>query len=141
MKVVFPVPRAINGSSRLELSDDTDFIVGAFAIEYGKWLEGFTHRLNEDDIKWIKSRNFIKGWYHEGVYGRASTGVLSRADLQANRQGFEFYRELWLDPTTMPDICRFVGELWNERKELNTYDPGVGTPQGPASSSMEAENP
>jgi Domain of unknown function (DUF4157) len=143
-----PLPSLFNRSADIdvkpvefELSDYTELIVGAFTMEFGKWLEGFTQRLSNDDIKWIRSRDFIKWYYSEGVYGRATTGVLSRADLQANRQGYQFYRDLWSDPTKLPDICNYVGALWNEREEVNTYEPGLGTPKGPASTSMEAENP
>ena len=118
-----------------------EMIPPAFAVEFGKWLEGFDHRLSNADIRWIKRQDFIPWFYSEGIYGRETTGVLSRADLQANRQGYWFYRDLWANPTTTPNICDYVGELWNERKELSTFVESLGQPRGPGSPSTEAETP
>lgn len=126
-----------------ELSEGAypELIATAFAAQFGLWLEGFNHRLSNEDIRWIKSLDFIPWYYSEGIYGRETTGVLSRADLQANQQGYWFYRDLWTNPSRTPNICDYVGELWNERRELSTFVEYLGTPRGPASSSMEAERP
>lgn len=119
----------------------TDLIASAYRGEFGNWLEGFEHSLSDEDIKWIKSLDFIPWFYSEGIYGRATTGVLSRADLQANRQGYYFYRDLWTNPSDTPNICDYVGELWNEHRELSMFEESVGTPRGSASYSMTAEAP
>jgi hypothetical protein len=124
-----------------ELSDYSQLIIDAFAHEFGNWLEGFRHRLSPEDIRWIKSQSFIPWYYSEGVYGAGSTGVLSRADLQANQQGFMFYEDLWTNPGQVPNICQYVGELWNERRNPSSYTEYFGTPRGPISQSQLSERP
>jgi hypothetical protein len=55
--------------------------------------------------------------------------------------GFMFYEDLWHNPDTTPDICDYVGELWNEYSEVSTYVLGFGEPRGPVSYSNIAEEP
>jgi hypothetical protein len=137
-----PSPEAGEGGPppiAFTLPVDAERIADAYTAEFGRWLEGFEHRLNDDDVRWIRRLDFIPFYYNEGVYGSASTGVLSRADLQANRQGFHLYQDLWRQPGQARDICDYVGELWNEYLEFNTFVPEIGTPTGPASTSTEVE--
>lgn len=55
------------------------------------------------------------------LYGLASTGVYSRADLVANLKGFEFYRWLQTNPTGTFDIRRFLDDSWSEEVNVSAY--------------------
>ncbi len=118
-----------------------ELAASAFVMQFGRWLEGFNNTLTTEDVRWINTHSFIPFYYHEGVYGASTTGVLSRADLQANRMGFRFYQDLWHNPSTLPDICDYVGSLWNEYTEINSVVPALGTPRGPFSESINVETP
>lgn len=129
------------GSIQVTPAAIVEFAASAFTEQYGRWLEGFNNTLNADDVRWIRGQSFTPFYYSEGVYGAASTGVLSRADLQANRMGFQFYRDLWHNSGSVPDICDYVGGLWNEHTEVNSVVPMLGTPRGPVSHSLDVETP
>ena len=118
-----------------------EFAASAFVMQFGQWLEGFNNTLTAEDVRWINTHSFIPFYYHQGVYGASTTGVLSRADFQANRMGFQFYQDLWHNPSSTPNICDYVGSLWNEYSEINTVVPSLGTPRGPFSESRDVETP
>ncbi|MDH3974187.1 MAG: DUF4157 domain-containing protein [Deltaproteobacteria bacterium] len=118
-----------------------ELAASAFVMQFGRWLEGFNNTLTTEDERWIHGHSFIPFYYHEGVYGASTTGVLSRADLQANRRGFQFYQDLWHNPGSPPDICDYVGGLWNEYTEINSVVPALGSPRGPYSESRDVETP
>ena len=65
-----------------------------------------------------------------GRFGEATTGVMSPADMEANRQGGRFYSELAAAHKAGKafkfDIGRYVGRKWNENKNPNQYVPEVG---------------
>jgi hypothetical protein len=100
---------------------DEDRIVELYTNEYGKWLEGFPNRLSDREIAWIESNNLIPGQYFSGVYGWASSGVLSRADLEANLQGSRFYRDAMRYPGISLNMCNYVNDGWNEYENPNSY--------------------
>lgn len=118
-----------------------DQLVEIYTNEFGKWLEGFEHRLPPAEVAWIRRLDFIPWWYNEGVYGRSWSGALSRADLAANRQGGRFYLDLGRNPDRGINLCDYVDSAWNERSNLTTYTPETPRPSGPRSESTIAEEP
>jgi hypothetical protein len=68
--------------------------------------------------------------FRTGGYGEATTGVMSKADMEANRQGGQFYTDL--DKAMKAgaafnfDICRYVNGNWSEENNPNDYVPQVG---------------
>lgn len=48
-------------------------------------------------------RNVV-GLQREGIYGRVTTGVISRADIEANLRGFDFYLRVLEDPGFLRDL-------------------------------------
>ena len=66
----------------------------------------------------------------QGKWGLPTTGVASRADMEANRQGGRFYRELAAaqaagKPFTF-DIANYSSSRWNENANPNVYSRDVG---------------
>ncbi|MFC7768627.1 MULTISPECIES: hypothetical protein [Salinirubellus] len=55
------------------------------------------------------------------IFGLQSTGVYSRADLEANSRGYEFYRWLENNPGGRFDIRDYVNANWNEETHTNLY--------------------
>lgn len=84
----------------------------------------------EIDSRWtaaINSRFPDAGKMFPGVFGAASTGVISYADIQANEDGFRFYRDLAADPYGYQfNINRAIPLIrqWNEQLNKNRF---VGT--------------
>jgi hypothetical protein len=81
--------------------------------------------------KWNKSTEYAdpatgKG----GGFGETATGVMSKADMEANRQGGQFYTDLNNAMKTGAainfDICKYVNGNWSEEKNPNDYVPQVG---------------
>ena len=80
----------------------------------------------------------------KGIFGAASTGVFSNADLVANYEGYLFYRSLFEDDIAndKPAIIRFEGdravvqrpfewsdhvnEYWDEALNPNHFSPNLG---------------
>lgn len=58
-----------------------------------------------------------------GKFGLRGSGVYSKADLEANRQGLLFYRELETNPRLVFDIKRHVNPLWSEEFNPSQYKP------------------
>jgi hypothetical protein len=145
-----PLPESIPGlieefpseSIRLRLPEEfrEDQLVEIYTNEFGKWLEGFEHRLPPEEVRWIRGLDFIRWYYSEGVYGRSFSGVLSRADLAANASGGRFYIDMWRNPAQSPNICYYVDAAWNEHHNLSTFVE-TPTPAGPRSRSEIAEEP
>jgi hypothetical protein len=52
----------------------------------------------------------------EGHFGLATTGVYSRADLEANSSGLKFYSDLLTNPQMKFDINNYVKPIWNDWK-------------------------
>ncbi|MQA91203.1 MAG: DUF4157 domain-containing protein [Gemmatimonas sp.] len=61
-----------------------------------------------------------------GGFGLSSTGVFSNADLEANRQGLRFYRDLLADPSMTFDIASYINANWNEETNPSHYEESVG---------------
>ena len=61
-----------------------------------------------------------------GRYGLATTGVYSNADLEANRKGFQFFKDLAANPAMTFDIRTYINPNWNEEVNPNAYQPSVG---------------
>ncbi len=61
-----------------------------------------------------------------GYFGMTSTGVASRADMEANEDGYRFYRDLFEHPSTFSfDAQKYVTPLWNEAINPNIYKKGL----------------
>jgi len=128
--------------ARFEITEEyrEDRLVEIYTNEFGKWLEGFEHRLPPEEVRWIRRFDVIPSWYHEGLYAESFSGVLSRADLVANDSGGRFYIDFWRNPTQNPNICDYVNGNWNEHHYLSTFVE-LPTPTGPRSRSSIAEEP
>ncbi|KAF5429684.1 hypothetical protein C5S39_08605, partial [Candidatus Methanophagaceae archaeon] len=61
-----------------------------------------------------------------GKFGVQSTGVYSNADLEANKSGLMFYKDLFNNPLMKFDIAKYVNRKWNEELNPNTYSASVG---------------
>lgn len=59
-------------------------------------------------------------------FGLQTTGVMSHADLEANRQGMRFYQELAADANLKFDIAHYINKNWNEGQNPNYYEESVG---------------
>ncbi len=101
--------------------DIQNMLIENFTEEYGKYLEGMPNKLTNRDVLWLKMNNLIPKTYFQGIYGRWSSGVMSSADLEANKQGGRFFRDVMEDPDQPADICNYVNDNWNERFNPNTY--------------------
>jgi hypothetical protein len=62
----------------------------------------------------------------KGGFGLLTTGVLSHADLEANRQGMRFYQQLENNPNLSFDIAHYINKKWNEGHNPNYYEESVG---------------
>jgi hypothetical protein len=60
-----------------------------------------------------------------GGYGLSTTGVYSRADLAANRQGLQLYDDLAANPALTFDISKYISSQWNEESNPSYYENGV----------------
>ncbi|WP_187147750.1 hypothetical protein [Candidatus Nitrososphaera gargensis] len=61
-----------------------------------------------------------------GGYGLKTTGVFSNADLEANKQGLQFYRDLDANPNMTFDIANYINSNWNEESNPSFYEASVG---------------
>jgi hypothetical protein len=110
-------------------------------LNLGLWLEGdpdaYKHRLpgsrfdvlggaKELDVRWAAT---IKDRFGDsvgpGIFGAISTGVISYADIQANYNGFLFYKALAADPYNyrfrVGDIPLAILKQWNEQINRNRF--------------------
>lgn len=101
--------------------DEEDLFIDSYTHEYGKYLEGLPHRLPDEEIAWLG--DVIEEYRFFGYYGKwaGPSGVMSRADLEANKQGGYFYRDAMRAPAMPMDICRYVNDDWNEYANPNTF--------------------
>jgi outer membrane protein OmpA-like peptidoglycan-associated protein len=113
------------GGSSLPPLIPEDRIIEIYTDEFGKWLEGFPNHLSNEEMTWIRSNELIPRGYFSGIYGWASSGVMSRGDLEANRQGGRFYRDAMRHPDMRLNICQYVNDNWNEYSNPSSYG-GVG---------------
>jgi RHS repeat-associated protein len=85
----------------------------------------------EMDLQWsaiLKEKYGASMFF--GIFGAASTGVISYADIQANYNGASFYRALAKDPygytfNIKNDIPRAILAQWNEQTNKNRFVPGI----------------
>ncbi len=99
--------------------------VGADKI--GHFLQQGHDYYNEENSKGKKAAEAWSDELERGKYGLASSGVYSRADLEANRQGGQFYKDLAANAKDWkPDICKYVSAKWCEDKDNpNSYTKGL----------------
>jgi hypothetical protein len=62
----------------------------------------------------------------KGNFGLQTTGVMSHADLEANRQGMRFYQQLAANANLKFDIAHYINKNWNEGQNPNHYEESVG---------------
>lgn len=60
-----------------------------------------------------------------GGFGLVTTGVFSNADLEANRQGLQFYDDLAANPRMTFDIANYISSDWNEESNPSFYEQSV----------------
>jgi hypothetical protein len=133
----------------------------AYALGFGEWLEGRTpadpavsawiDRMNERDWPGFDELMFgISFW--RGVFGLSTTGVFSRADLEANRAGMEFYKRVYASPKTRFSARAYIDGQWNEIVNPSCFgpemarlvaanDPGFRREFNAAVQQMVSENP
>ncbi len=57
------------------------------------------------------------------IAGLGLTGVYSNADLEANRRGFQFYKDLEADPSGLSfGIKNYISSMWNEQVNPSFYE-------------------
>ena len=60
------------------------------------------------------------------VQGLSSTGVYSNADLEANRTGLQFYKDLEASPSSLTfAIGNYITMMWNEQVNPSFYESAV----------------
>jgi RHS repeat-associated protein len=57
----------------------------------------------------------------EGKFGLGMTGVYSNADLEANKAGLQFYKDLYADPFMTFDIKKYATPKFSEKLNPNRY--------------------
>jgi outer membrane protein OmpA-like peptidoglycan-associated protein len=102
---------------------EEDLLIDTYTHEYGKYLEGFPHRLPDEEIAWLS--DVIEQYRFFGYYGKWAGGVMSRGDLEANKQGGVFYRDAMRAPDMRLDISHYVNDDWNEYANPNSFG-GLG---------------
>ncbi len=65
------------------------------------------------------------GTYGLGYNDIFGSGVYSSADLEANRTGYQFYKDLEKDINLIFDIGNYINSNWNEENNLNAYHPEI----------------
>lgn len=60
-----------------------------------------------------------------GGFGLNTTGVFSNADLEANRSGLKFYKDLESNPGLTFDIANYINDRWNEEVNPSFYETSV----------------
>jgi hypothetical protein len=64
-----------------------------------------------------------------GMLGEGSTGVMSNADLEANRQGGKFYADIAKADADKAEyksnICKYINDNYSEEINKNRYTPKV----------------
>lgn len=105
-----------------------------YATGFGEWLEGTMPAdpavqawINQmDEQSWPGFARLMMGYpFWQGVYGLATTGVYSRADLEANRNGMEFYRRVYASPSTTFSARSYINGQWNERQNPSCFGPDM----------------
>jgi len=112
--------------------------LGHFLSQGWKYHKRHLRGKTEERVVQLGVRN------EKGIFGAASTGVFSNADLVANYEGYLFYRSLFEDDLVAgkPAIIHFVGdravvqrpfdwrdhinEYWDEALNPNRYSPSLG---------------
>jgi phage-related protein len=73
---------------------------------------------------WNRGTEYKTGPLTGGGFGESSTGVMSNADLEVNRQGGKFYKDLAAlsgGAVATIKICDYVNANWNEENNPNDY--------------------
>ena len=93
------------------------------AERYGEWLEGLEPRQRYADAEEYFKRQFSGRHLGYGAFGRTMSGVISPADLEANKAGLRLYKDLArgvfrsMDDYISPQLCEEVNP--------NQYTPEV----------------
>jgi hypothetical protein len=83
---------------------------------FEKYKEGASELETEEFGEKLENEEYGLG--NNSAFG---SGVFSFADLEANRQGLEFYKELNKNPHLTFDINKYVNDQWNEEINKNLY--------------------
>jgi hypothetical protein len=109
---------------------DTLGMGDSYAVGFGQWLEGIMPAdpgirawiEQMDDAYWPGFARLVAGIpFWQGVYGLSTTGVYSNADLEANRNGMEFYRRVFASPSVVFSAAAYINGQWNERMNPNCF--------------------
>jgi hypothetical protein len=61
------------------------------------------------------------------IAGLGASGVYSQADLEANRKGWQFYKDLEANPSSLAfSIKNYISYMWNEQVNPSFYIPELG---------------
>ncbi len=92
----------------------------AAAIEYGKWTEGVGKLDDYSEAvrdKWAKGD--LEKFIPFGGFGRIISGVISKADIAANKAGMKLYFDI--ENGKFKSICDYISDDLNEDINLNEY--------------------
>lgn len=96
----------------------------AVAERYGEWLEGKRPASDDTpDQAYFASLPSGKAVGYGG-FGRHITGVISNADLAANKAGLQFFKDL--QAGRFRSITNYVSKDWCEESNLNDYTEAMG---------------
>jgi hypothetical protein len=90
----------------------------ALAVRFGEWQEGLAARENyaADEAYFLKQPT---GRFGYGMYGRCISGVISHADLAANKAGLQLYKDLTVG--RFKSIRDYVTKDFCEESNPNDY--------------------
>jgi hypothetical protein len=84
---------------------------------------------------WAIDSSFLRWLGHDvvdlhrfGIYGDATTGIISYSDIAVNEAGLKFYFDLMRDPEGMAenfDIAHYVTPEWDEERLPSTFSPVI----------------
>jgi hypothetical protein len=93
------------------------------AERYGEWLEGKEPREAYAAEEPYFRRQFSGSLLGYGGFGRSLSGVISHADLEANKAGLRMYRDL--QNGRFQSFADYVSDRLCEEVNLNEYTPAV----------------
>jgi hypothetical protein len=94
----------------------------AAAEKFGQYTEGIGKAgdyTKEEQGSYKKILGLLLGTIGFGVYGSTTSGVISYADLAANKAGLQFYKDVAAGK--FESICKYVTADWDEVKNPNKY--------------------
>jgi hypothetical protein len=91
----------------------------AVARRYGEWLEGIKPRESYEAEEAFFRTQKSGSMFGYGGFGRTMSGVMSRADLEANLAGMRFYQDVAAGK--FRTMAAYLSTNWCEEVNTNSY--------------------